>query len=578
MANTWQGLSTPWLPPKFSASISSGLFYEFDRDGTTINYSVNGPDAVKVKLPVGMLVGGRRHGLGFLVPIQQIDGMPLARPTLIQARYTWTPEKKKLLIAPGCNASTPKSLESALGLVLSPTFEARCLSCHGKPKSIGGGAAGGVRCESCHGAGSEHIRAVGRGAPAEGILNPRRLSTQGSIAVCAQCHVGLTRFSDPSPSDLLIANQVRAIQSSECYLQSRHGFSCTSCHDLHGDASADDGKAVKACLGCHSHETKSHAAICPVNSRGDCIGCHMPAVEMGALRLVDHVIRVHPEQGLRPVKHDDDLRTQIKPISEYLRLIATRTSADAAVALDRVSRGESFYEVARNMSIDQSAAIGGYIGRKTLSDLDDDLRGEAARLGYGETSRAISGGSRWVIVQRLPRDFRWDAEQLQNQAETLAAESKPAEAIEKAQQALKIYPHFLRALSFIGATFAQSGNPRKGADVLAIAERLYPDDAKTEFALASALLLLNDQTAAASAFRRAIALEQDFTAAYVGLGMISCSLNDWQTAIRTCRDGLQIDPMSAELNHCLSVALRSTGDISGADRAEALARKLQQSQ
>jgi tetratricopeptide (TPR) repeat protein len=304
----------------------------------------------------------------------------------------------------------------------------------------------------------------------------------------------------------------------------------------------------------------------------------MPAIEMDGLRLVDHVIRVHPEQEQRPVKQGDDLRTQVKPVSEYLRLIAAKTEADAALALDRVSRGDSFYQVARETSIDQTAAIGGYIGRKTLSDLDNRLAEEAARLGYGETSGVIPSEGRWVILQRMPRDFRWDAEQLQHQAETLAAAGKVADAIEKAQEALKVYPHFLHALTFIGETYTQSGNPKKGSAVVAVAARLYPDDAKTQFALASTLLLLNDLQGAEAAFRRAIALERDFTAAYVGLGMISYSRNDWQSAIQTFREGLQIDPMSAELIHDLSLALRRTGDMSGADEAEALARKLQLSQ
>jgi tetratricopeptide (TPR) repeat protein len=575
MANTWQGPLTSWLPPTFRVSVSSDFFYELKREGAALNYSVAGPGTTKVNLPVGMIVGGQRHGLGFLIPVRQIDGTPLARPALIQTRYTWSPDKKKLLIAPGCTESRPQSLESALGLVLSPTFEERCLSCHGKPNPVGSKTGGGVQCESCHGPGSEHILAVGRGTPEEGILNPKRLSTEGSIAVCAQCHVGLTRFSDPSPDDLLIANQVRAIESSECYLQSRRAFSCTGCHDPHGETAAGNEKAVKTCLGCHSSEASSHAAICPVNSRTECVGCHMPAVEMGALRLVDHVIRVHPDQRLQPIRHGNNLRTQIKPVSEYLRLIASRTATDASLALDRVRRGDSFYQVARETSTDQSAAIGGYIGRRTLTDLGDDLADEAARLEYGETSRVIASHGRWVILQRMPRDFRWDAEQLQHRAETLAAGGNAAEAIEKAQEALKIYPHFLRAISFIGMTFTQSGNPRKGADVLRTGERLYPDDAKTEFALASTLLLLNDRPGAAAAYRRVLALESDFTAAYLGLGTILYSQDDWRSAIQTFREGLQIDPLSAELNHDLSLALRRAGDTSAADEAEALARKLQ---
>src|SRR5436305_150329 len=86
-------------------------------------------------------------------------------------------------------------------------------------RSFGGtGQGGGVHCESCHGPGSRHLTELGRGNASQGIVNPKRLSTEGSIAVCAQCHVGLARFSDPAPEDLLIANQVRAIRSSECFL------------------------------------------------------------------------------------------------------------------------------------------------------------------------------------------------------------------------------------------------------------------------------------------------------------------------------------------------------------------------
>jgi hypothetical protein len=575
MATTWQGPLTSWLPPTFDAAVTDDLPYEFKRSGETITYSVDVPDGGKFSLPAGILMGGRRHGLGFLIPIRQVDGIPLARPALIQARYAWSPEKQKLLIAPGCPASKPQSLESALGLTLSPTFESRCLSCHGQPNLSGSGKDGGVHCESCHGPGSGHLAALGRGNPRQGIVNPKRLSTEESIAVCAKCHVGLERFSDPSPDDLLVANQVRAIQSSECFLQSRNGFSCTICHDPHNDASVDDQRAVHACLGCHAISAKPYAAVCPVNASTGCIGCHMPSVEMGPLHLVDHAIRVHPEQKVQGVSQDLKLKTQIRPVSEYLRMITTPSAAGAAAARDRIHGGESFYKVARELSVDQFAAIGGYLGRKTIAELSSSaLSDEAARLGYGETSQAVESGGRWIVLQRLPRDFRWDAEQLQRQAEDLAARGDVLAAIGKAQEALMIYPHFLRAIGFIGMAFTQTGNPKKGAEVLGTATRLYPQDAGAEFALASALELLHDQAGASKAYQRAIALEPDFTAAYVNLGMISYSNGDWQSAISTFRQGLQIDPMSADLYYDLGQALTRSGDAAGGNEASALARKL----
>ncbi len=574
MANTWQGSLASWLPASFSASVADDLAYEIKLAGGGLTNLVEFPAGTKTSFPIGIAMGGRRHGLGFLLPIKEIEGIPLVRPALIQARYAWSPEKQKLLIAPGCTPGKPQSLEAALGLVLSPTFEARCLECHGQRESLGTGKNGGVHCESCHGPGSAHLAAIGQGKPKQGIINPKRLSAEDSIALCARCHVGLARFSDPSPDDLLVANQALAIKSSECFLQSRAAFSCTACHDPHSDNEASDTRAVNACLGCHSSKTKVHAAICPVNAAAGCIGCHMPSVEMGPLHLVDHVIRVHPEQNIHAANGGSGLRTQIQPISEYLRMIATNTTEAATGARERIRKGESFYQVARETSVDRSADIGGYLGRKTLAELSGDLSGEAARLAYGEMSPVVQTGERWVILERLPRDFRWDAEQLQTQAEELATRGDARSAIEQAQQALMVYPQFLRAIRFIGITFAQNGNAKKAAAVLRTAKRLYPEDAGVEFALASTLDLLDDKAGASEAYKRAISLESDLTAAYANLGMISYSSGDWQSAMANFRQGLQIDPLSAELNYDLGLAFKRTGDTAAANQALALARRL----
>jgi Flp pilus assembly protein TadD len=257
-----------------------------------------------------------------------------------------------------------------------------------------------------------------------------------------------------------------------------------------------------------------------------------------------------------------------------LRIIATNTAEAAAGARERVSKGESFYKVARETSVDHTANIGGYLGRKTLAQLSGDLSEEAARLSYGETSPVIQNAGKWVILQRLPRDFKWEAEQLQTQAENFAARGDARSAIETAQQALMIYPQFLRALRFIGITFAQVGNLKKASAVLATATRLYPDDAGAAFSLASTLDLLDDKAEASEAYKRAIALESDLTAAYANLGMISYSSGDWQGAITTFRQGLQIDPLSAELNYDLSLALMRSGETAAARQAAALARRL----
>ncbi len=362
-------------------------------------------------------MGGRRHGLGFLSRIDQLGGIPLQRPALIQDRYAWSFTRKALVLSPGCAIAKPRSFETAFGIVLSPTFEARCLSCHGQPGAPGSSNSGGVGCESCHGPGSQHVESLAKSSPSRHIINPGKLKAEASIGVCAQCHVGLTKFSDPLPDDLLIANQVRAITSSECFIQSGKAFTCVTCHEPHGASLNETSRSIAVCLNCHSTTVKHHAAICPVSATDKCLDCHMPSVEMGPLHLVDHLIRVHPEQRRSaPIETPQEAaarRSQVTPLREFLRIIVAETPAAGHKAELRLAQGEDFYTVARETSVDPSAAIGGYLGPKWLSELNPALANAAAKLDYGQTTPLIVAGERPAILQRLPRDFKWQAAELE---------------------------------------------------------------------------------------------------------------------------------------------------------------------
>jgi tetratricopeptide (TPR) repeat protein len=411
---------------------------------------------------------------------------------------------------------------------------------------------------------------VSKGAPLQGIVNPKKLSADENISICAQCHVGLTKFSDPSPNDLLVANQVLALKNSECFIQSGKALTCTTCHNPHQDAPEDNEASVKACLACHSTVAKPHAAICPVSARSACLGCHMPSAKLGSLQFVDHQIRVHPEQGLPPLKKNEELRSQVRPLREFLRIIVTNNRGQAENATQRLTNGEAFSKVARDVS-SATALAGGYMGPKWLSELDPSVAAVAATLAYGQTTGIIGVGERWMIVQRMPRDFKWQAGQLQEQAEALLTRGDSLAAIEKSQQALMIYPHFLRALTFLARTLGETGSPQRAADVLRIATVLYPNDAGAEFDLGRVLGRLGRQTEATEAYRHAIALDPELLPAYAYLGSALYTNEDLQSAIDVFRDGLQVDPLSAELYYRLSLALARQGNEPAAKRAAALA-------
>ncbi len=574
MANTWAGALDPSLPANFDqkkVEASGPAFqYEIRRMGQGFEFSVTPPDRPRAVLPVEAIVGGKRHGISFLARITKLDGIPLERPALIEGRYAYSP-RGSLVLSPGFHEK-PSDFEDALGRVLSPGFEKKCLTCHGQPDTSGAGKHGGVRCESCHGPAGAHVDSMlgpGRSPVKMDALTPAK-----AMAACAQCHTGLSsaNHADPVPGDLLVSSQVPALRNSECFIQSGEAVSCTDCHNPHQDSAELADRSVKTCLRCHSLTTAQHAAICPLNAKSDCVKCHMPSVQSNSFRLTDHWIRVHPEQGLRAGKQSENLRSLVAPRREYLQIIVVDDRAKADGARLRLDKGDSFYDVAHDVSIDPTAPGGGFIGAVQLAEMDPRLAASAARLEYGETSATIGQAERWIILHRLPRDFKWDANLLFDEAVTLKEQGNRKAAIAKAQEALKAHPYFLRALVFMGTTLGEAGRPDRASEILAFAVQSYPEDATAQFDLA--LTFGNRPAEQIPALRRAIELDPDMIAAYESLGAALASAGQISNAIEVFRKGLTVDPLCAILYYDLGLALKQHGDGAGAAQAFSLAADL----
>lgn len=266
------------------------------------HFQVQLPDRPAQAIPVHSVVGGKRFGTSFILQAETIESRSLPRATLIEARYMLEAGTNQLKLSPGFPTDVPHSYETALGRVMSPQFAQKCMHCHGgivefeeereKPIQHPVFVDTGVRCERCHGPGAEHVAATRAGQKEMRILHPGRLSNPELMELCGRCHSGFFSVPQPRPQDLLISNQVTALSHSECYIQSKAGFSCLTCHDPHIDARHDDPAYQAACLSCHSSR-RSQAVICPVNAASGCIDCHMPmVVKPGNFKLTDHWIRV----------------------------------------------------------------------------------------------------------------------------------------------------------------------------------------------------------------------------------------------------------------------------------------------
>jgi tetratricopeptide (TPR) repeat protein len=298
----------------------------------------------------------------------------------------------------------------------------------------------------------------------------------------------------------------------------------------------------------------------------------MPSVDANSFRLTDHWIRVHPEQGIQSAAHSARFGSLVNPRQEFLRIIVVSTRENAEAALGRVKQEQPFSTVARDVSADPTAPGGGYIGAMKLSEMDPKLAAAAALLPYGGTSGVVDLGDRCVILHRLPRDFKWKAGQLFRQASALKKQGNLKAAADKDQQALQIYPYFLRALVLMGSLVGEAGDSQRAFHILQFAVQSYPTDASARFDLA--LTLKKRPSEQIAALRRVIEMDPDMVAAYQTLGAALYSAGKPKHAIEAFRQGLRIDPLSAILEYDLGLALKQQGDQAGAIRALSLAAKL----
>jgi tetratricopeptide (TPR) repeat protein len=300
----------------------------------------------------------------------------------------------------------------------------------------------------------------------------------------------------------------------------------------------------------------------------------MPVEERDAFHMVDHWIRVHPEQKVKAPAQTAANRSRVRPKKLYLRLIVADKAVQAEAAHKELVAGSSFFPVAQKYSTDASNITGGYIGELDPGQMDPQLAAAALKLARGEFSPVLEINGKAMIVARMPRDFLYQAEQLQRDGSRLREQGRLHEAVEKFQESLQVYPQFLRSLVFLGATLGQQGDAQRAAAVLDYATRLYPNDPAARYNLGLAYEALGRAEEAANAWRTAIDLQHDLLPAYLNLGGLEYSAGRMNEAARIYEAGLQQNPLAASLYFNLAQVYRDQGKAERADWAAALARKI----
>jgi hypothetical protein len=183
-----------------------------------------------------------------------------------------------------------------------------------RPGILGTWAEAGVRCEACHGPGSNHIPQP----------SARALFVDSSAATCGRCH---TAGGDP---DIILAADGYVVMNTQyAELRASGGmanFACTTCHDPHASATYDPARGIRnACTVCHTDKgLAGHAGA--VFTRGDysepltCVSCHMPFATRTASAATDAVVGDRGRMG--------DTRTHIFRIDASTEDYAALFSAD----------------------------------------------------------------------------------------------------------------------------------------------------------------------------------------------------------------------------------------------------------
>ena len=190
-----------------------------------------------------------------------------------------------------------------------------------------------INCESCHGAGREHIRLRRAGSTDEVYRDFKHLGSVEESRVCGQCHgLQLKRYVFPPAEDglpqifvtSLIYENLRpdGTEHLTSYQYPAHvlsaGFSqkiltCKDCHAPHGlEARNNQGESAvgelsnKQCTGCHEDLIAPKKVTAHSRHPGSvrCVDCHMSYSWIGDdekrhQRTSDHSISIpHPQESI----------------------------------------------------------------------------------------------------------------------------------------------------------------------------------------------------------------------------------------------------------------------------------------
>ncbi len=195
----------------------------------------------------------------------------------------------------------------------------------------------------------------------------------------------------------------------------------------------------------------------------------------------------------------------------FLRILVVRNLSLAEQILQELNRGASFADLARQHSIDRTAADGGYLGSISLTRMNREFQQAATGLGPGAYSSIFRSGFDYALLYHMPADFQERARRLEEEGDRLRQEGEWKRAIEVYREALERDPNLAEAMAKLGSSYARIGKLAEARTAYFRALRLAPDSGRVRYGWGKFLVSQGQLREAADHLRNAANLDADLT-------------------------------------------------------------------
>lgn len=271
-------------------TLTAGKYsYRIERNGDRSIYTVSDGEQT-FSAPIGWAFGLGAAGQTY---VYEKDG------SFYQTRVSYYKDIGGLDLTMGAANHEPGNLVEAAGQLMDRDEQVACFGCHATHATRGKDVtldtlAPGVQCERCHGPTENHLKGIKAGdAKLAAMKDLRSLSTEDISNFCGQCHRTWEQIASGGKLGLTdIRFQPYRLTNSKCYDSEDARISCIACHDPHREVDRNDSHYDAKCQACHVGG-KHEAVACKVASQ-NCVGCHMPKLELPGShnRFTDHQIRI----------------------------------------------------------------------------------------------------------------------------------------------------------------------------------------------------------------------------------------------------------------------------------------------